>query len=230
MPMAIGVDRSYSEVEHETWRATVGNLNETHGRFACREYLSGWDRLRLPVDGVPRIQDINQQPDLCHGVGLVAAEGLSGGNSFFGRLENHQFPYIKSIRPPHEFAYTPTPDLIHDVVGHVTALGHVGYVEMSLAFGAAFSRSSRIERQQIVRLWWFTMEFGAVREAGAIKVAGAELLSSPAERGLHREDMYKPFSAFEAANTDYMAPGRRLLLADSFDDMKGQTIAFLSCL
>ena len=126
--------------------------------------------------------------------------------------------------------YTPEPDVVHELVGHAASLMGPELAELNRAFGRAAREADKRELARIERAYWFTLEFGAVRETGTVKAIGAGLLSSVAELGgmLDGPELC-PLDLDVAANTDYETTRTqdRLFVAESFDAMLAQLGAWL---
>jgi phenylalanine-4-hydroxylase len=78
--------------------------------------------------------------------------------------------------------YTPKPDIFHDVFGHVPMHAHPVFADFLEHYGkvcAGLTDADALEGMG--RLFWFTVEFGVIREKGEIKVYGSGLVSSHGE-------------------------------------------------
>ena len=206
-------------------------LDEVHRTFACAEYVEGANLVGLPREGIPDVAALRANPEICNRFRVSPVGEVLPPEEFYWHLANSSFPCIRGIRPLEQLSYAPQPDVIHDLFGHVSALGHPGYAELNRAFGTAFARGLDAEgREALSRLYWYTLEFGLVLQDGEVKAVGAELVSSCCNRGPYDESVCRPFSPTEAAASNYMVREKKLFLADSFDSMKQMTIEFLSCL
>ncbi len=87
-----------------------------------------------------------------------------------------------SVRPRTQLDYLPEPDIFHDVFGHVPLHAHPVFASFLQRFGAsACLAETEQEVQAMARLFWFTVEFGLIREQGDIKVYGSGLILSHAD-------------------------------------------------
>jgi phenylalanine-4-hydroxylase len=104
-----------------------------------------------------------------------------GATEWFEHIAERRFPVTNYIRKPDELPFTPLPDLFHEYFGHLAFFTDRRFGDIAQAFGPLYLRADERQRLEIARLWWFTIEFGLVREGGRLRALGAGLLSSPAE-------------------------------------------------
>jgi phenylalanine-4-hydroxylase len=79
--------------------------------------------------------------------------------------------------------YTPEPDIFHDVFGHVPMHAHPVFADFLQEYGRVCSGliHNPIALERMGRLFWFTVEFGLIRQDGEVKVYGSGLISSHGE-------------------------------------------------
>lgn len=214
----------YTAAEDETWRTVSGALAPLHEEYAVDEYLRGARALALPTDRVPQLADVSERLQALTGWRIAAVPGLVSTADFFGALAARCFPATQYVRHPSVPFYTPEPDVVHELIGHAGSLAsprlaalyeHAGQVGASLPDGPALEHFGRV--------FWFTLEFGVVRERGALRTYGAGLLSSFGEITSFRQAQIRPFDT-EAMGTftDYEISRFQdvLFAADSFDEME----------
>jgi phenylalanine-4-hydroxylase len=91
----------------------------------------------------------------------------------------HSTQYIRHHSVP---LYTPEPDVIHEVIGHGNCLASDRFAALYRAAGDAARRVESTEGLEFVsKVFWFSLEFGVLREDSRIKTYGAGLLSSYGE-------------------------------------------------
>ncbi|HEX7705768.1 MAG TPA: phenylalanine 4-monooxygenase [Thermoanaerobaculia bacterium] len=173
---------SYSDGEHTTW----GLLWELRMRDlplqASHAWLRGADSIGLSADQLPDLAQMNRRLAALTGWEAVAVTGYLPADAFFTMLAQRRFPTTIGIRPMSRLDYTPEPDIFHDVFGHVPLHADCLFADFLQAFGARASQATtETERERLTRLFWFTVEFGLVREAGAMRVYGSGLISSSAD-------------------------------------------------
>jgi phenylalanine-4-hydroxylase len=120
---------------------------------------------------------------------VVAVPGLVPDEVFFEHLANRRFPAGHFIRKPHELDYLEEPDVFHDVFGHVPMLMNPVMADFIQAYGIGGLRAQRLGvLDKLARVYWYTVEFGLVQQAGGLRIYGAGIASSPAESRFAVED------------------------------------------
>jgi len=110
--------------------------------------------------------------------------------------------YIRHASHPE---YTPEPDIIHEVVGHIPMFADADFVAFSRLLGQAAGHATPEQMPALERLYWFTIEFGLIEEQGQTKIYGAGLLSSFGEmpHALSSHVDRLPFSIEKVIASDY---------------------------
>jgi phenylalanine-4-hydroxylase len=174
----------YTDDENATWQSVVDALEPVWRQQACAEVLDGWDRLELPTDRVPQLAEVSERLRPISGFEYRAVPGLVPVQEFFSALGHRVFLSTQYVRWEGSPLYTPEPDVIHELVGHAHLLACPALAELHRLAGAAIERLELAgSRQFVADVFWFSVEFGVVREHTAWKAYGAGLLSSPGELG-----------------------------------------------
>jgi phenylalanine-4-hydroxylase len=172
----------YTDAEHEVWRIVCGELRELHQRLACATYLEGKEILRLPEDRIPQLVEVNELLTPLTGFRYVPAAGLVELLEFYGSLADGIFHSTQYVRHHSVPLYTPEPDVLHEVVGHGNCLAHDRFAALYRIAGEAARRVQTPEALEFVsKVFWFSLEFGVLRERGQVRAYGAGLLSSYGE-------------------------------------------------
>jgi phenylalanine-4-hydroxylase len=88
------------------------------------------------------------------------------------------------IRPREVMDYLPEPDVCRDVSGHVPCMRAGCSRTTCRRTGVPLECEDERHIKRLGRLFWFTVEFGLIREGGRTKVSGAGLVSTTARRRL----------------------------------------------
>ena len=167
------------------------------------------------------------------GFRMSPVAGLVSAKSFLGRLGEDVFLSTQYMRHHSVPLYTPEPDIVHELIGHAATFADPTFVALNRAFGEAAlrARDNPAIIEQIGRVYWYTLEFGVVRERGNVRVYGAGLLSSFGELGrFERDEPMLAWDVGEIARTPY-DPTRyqeKLFIAPSFDAMADDVQTWLS--
>ncbi|HEY0564885.1 MAG TPA: phenylalanine 4-monooxygenase, partial [Terriglobales bacterium] len=164
------------------WRTLYERRIQQLRHCASRVFLEGMHLIRLTANAVPTLSGVNAQLMPLTGWQAVETQGFLPAADFFEALSHRKFPTVTRVRKASELDYTPEPDIFHDVFGHVPMHSNTNFADFLQRFGdvAARCRTER-ERQRMTRLFWFTVEFGLIREDGRVKVYGSGLVSSHGE-------------------------------------------------
>lgn len=221
-------DTPYTTVEHGVWRHVWDHLRPVHRRKACGRYRAALAQLELPTETIPQLSEVNEQ--LVGTFQLQPVAGLVTPQRFLTGLAQGVFYSTQYVRHHGTPLYTPEPDVIHELVGHAPLLQDPLFAEVNRAFGRAAQRSGPVQMEALIRLYWYTVEFGVVREEGAIKAYGAGLLSSFGE--LERIDTapeLRPFDVARIAVTDYDPTDYQpvLFLAEDLDQALTTLVTYL---
>ncbi|MGD9956284.1 MAG: phenylalanine 4-monooxygenase [Candidatus Nanopelagicales bacterium] len=172
----------YTAEEHEVWRVISAELERKHERLACAAAREGRARIELPADHIPQLVDVTAALAPLTGFTYLPAAGLVPLREFYGTLADRCFWSTQYIRHHSVPLYTPEPDVVHEVIGHAVTLAEPSYAALYVAAGEAARRVETPEALEFVsKVFWFSLEFGVVREGGEPKAYGAGLLSSYGE-------------------------------------------------
>lgn len=190
-------DVDYTAAEQGVWREVRGRLDGLHRRLGVSWLQTDAGGLSLSRERVPSFADVNAALGERTGFRLRPVAGLVEGTEFLRQLGGGTFLATQYLRHPSRPLYTPEPDALHELVGHAVLLAHRDYAELHRAFGLAARRArTQTDRQRLDRLYWRTMEFGLVEEAGQPRALGAGLLSSVGElQRIEGEAQLEPFDA-----------------------------------
>lgn len=187
----------YTESNHEAWRRLYARQEDSWQRYANRHFLRGLDALHLDTGQVPRLEEVNQFLSLRTGFVAKPVSGYVPAFAFFDCLRQRAFPTTITIRDAERLDYLPEPDIFHDIAGHVPMHTDPAFADALVRFGdcahtaAEIAVGIRDEQERVhqlssiiramARFFWFTIEFGLMREGDALKVYGSGLLSSHGE-------------------------------------------------
>ncbi len=214
---------SYTEAEHEVWRVVSEALVTKHRSYACREFLDGKESLGLPIDRIPQLAEVSEWLQPLTGYRYQPAAGLVPLREFYGSLADKAFWSTQYVRHHSVPLYTPEPDVLHEVVGHGNTLANPRFTALYELAGQASRRVESAEALEFVsKIFWFTLEFGVLWEAGELKAYGAGILSSPGEIEAFRGMTIRPLDIGEMGSMQYDITDYQdvLYVADSFSQVE----------
>jgi phenylalanine-4-hydroxylase len=220
----------YTPEEHAVWQAIWRALRPAHEKHACAEYLAAIELLNFSDDRIPQLGEVNERVQAISGFRLEPVAGLVQPRVFLESLADGVFLCTQYIRHYSTPLYTPEPDVVHEIVGHGVTLASARLAELNRLFGNAVRRTHDAESLEgLSRVYWFTIEFGVLRENGSMKAYGTGLLSSAGElEEMHRAEI-RPLDLAAAAREQYDPTHFQpvLFCAASFDEMYGTLKEFL---
>lgn len=219
---------AYADEEQLRWRQLHARQSALLPGRACREFVDSLASLDC-ARGIPALARQGERLSRLTGWRLVAVPGLIPDDAFFAHLAARRFPVTVWLRRADELDYIVEPDIFHDFFGHVPMLAVPAVAEFVAAFGQACLRArGEAVRQRLARLYWYTIEFGLVREGDGVRAYGAGLLSSPAELRHAVESpqaLHVPFDPMRMMESEFCIDGfqARYYVVDSLEELFTQT-------
>lgn len=226
-PIPVGDDiayPSYSPDEHAVWRELFDRQLQLLPGRAADEFLTGLAALDLDRHRIPALADVSRRLQAATGWRVARTPGLLDAHDFFSHLARRIFPCTDYIRTRRELDYTPAPDCFHDIFGHTPMIVHPRFADFYQRMGEAAlaCREPRTE-EGLTRIYWFTVEFGLVRNRGGLRIYGNGILSSYGEtqHSLTDKVVRDPFDPDVVAATPYdiWHFQERLFVIESFDHL-----------
>ena len=172
---------SYTAADHDTYRRLYERQRALLPGLASQAFINALPSLGAS-DRIPRFEEVNERLYKATGWELVGVPGLIPEVPFFTLLANRKFPVTDWIRKPEEFEYIVEPDIFHDLFGHVPLLFNPVFADYVQRYGQGGLKAQGLGScEMLSRLYWYTIEFGLIREAGQLRAYGAGILSSSGE-------------------------------------------------
>ncbi len=173
--------QGYTAADHDTYRRLYERQAALVPGRACDEFLGALPSLGAK-ERIPRFEEINERLYRATRWEIVAVPGLIPEVPFFTLLANRRFPVTDWIRTAQEFDYIVEPDVFHDLFGHVPLLFNPIFADHMQEYGKGGLKAHRLGACELLsRLYWYTIEFGLIRQNGGLRAYGAGILSSPGE-------------------------------------------------
>jgi phenylalanine-4-hydroxylase len=217
---------SYTAQEHAMWDRLFARQAEMLPTRVVPAFMEGLDILRMSKPGIP---DFDERLHRATGWQVVAVPGLVPDEMFFEHLANRRFVAGRFIRTPEQLDYLQEPDIFHDVFGHVPLLANPVFADYMQAYGEGGLRAAKLGMiEALARLYWYTVEFGLIRDGGDLKLYGAGIVSSYGESLFALDDPSPHRIGFDLERVmrskyridDYQ---QNYFVIESFEDLLQQT-------
>ncbi len=175
---------SYTPTDHDVWSTLFKRQREILVGRASDEFLRTQEAMGMTPDRIPKYDDLNRMLRKATGWELVGVEGLLPELTFFDHLANRRFPVTWWIRKPEQLDYLAEPDLFHDLFGHVPLLMNPVFADYMQAYGRGGVKAHAIGPDALVnltRLYWYTVEFGLIKQDDGLRIYGSGIVSSKGE-------------------------------------------------
>ena len=175
---------TYTPEDHATWATLFERQQKILVGRAAREFIENQRKFGMTPQAIPKFDDLNRVLKQATGWELIGVEGLLPELTFFDHLANRRFPVTWWIRKPEQIDYISEPDLFHDLFGHVPLLLNPVFADYMQAYGCGGVKAHGIGTEALVnltRLYWYTVEFGLIKQDDGLRIYGSGIVSSKGE-------------------------------------------------
>ena len=199
---------NYKPEDHQVWSLLYEEQMRELPALAAQAFLKGAKTIGLEPDRVPKFAYINEVLAKLTGWSVYVVPGLIDNKPFFEHLSRKEFPATTWLRKMSQLKYIQEPDMFHDVFGHVPLLSEPFFSEYlnGLSEIALDYIEDETAVELMARIYWYTVEFGLIRENNQVKIYGAGILSSPGESlyCVSEQAIHIPFSVDTILATPYI--------------------------
>lgn len=197
----------YTPEDFDVWKVLYERQLPNLQDKASAAYLEGLQLVDFKEDEIPRFEHTNAILERSTGWKLAVVPGIVPDYTFFELMSNKRFPATTWLRKMKELDYLEEPDMFHDVFAHVPLLTNqafVNFLEELSKIGLHYVGND-YAIELLSRIYWFTVEFGLIREEAGLRIYGAGILSSYGETkfSLSDEPPKYPFDVRVIAGTDF---------------------------
>ncbi|MFN8316457.1 MAG: phenylalanine 4-monooxygenase [Chitinophagales bacterium] len=199
----------YKQEDHDVWKILFDRQVDNLQDKASSMYIDCLKNMSSVLNA-KHIPDFRKLDDFLlakTGWSIEVVKGLIPVGDFFELLSNKRFPSSTWLRSRAQLDYLEEPDMFHDIFGHVPLLIHEEYSDLMHQIGK-LSKTRKYDKEFVrimERFYWFTIEFGLIKEKEQRKIYGAGIISSFGEsKAIYSADIrVKPFSIYEVVNHDF---------------------------
>ncbi len=201
------VYENYTSEDQQVWEILYDRQIKNLPPAATEAYLEGLKKVNFTREEIPNFEKTNAILKSLTGWELVAVEGIVDDRLFFELMSDKKFPATTWLRKMSELDYLEEPDMFHDVFAHVPLLANQAFVDFLQALSQIGHELSDDPHaiDLLSRIYWFTVEFGLIRESAGLRIYGAGILSSAGETAfsLSKEPLHFEFNVEQILNTPY---------------------------
>jgi phenylalanine-4-hydroxylase len=218
---------NYTDEDFLVWKTLFNRQNKNlHGK-AHPEYLKCLDELKdsLNPTKIPKFEELNEQLSSFNGWTIEVVPGLIPVDQFFQFLSQKKFCSSTWLRNMNQLDYLEEPDMFHDIFGHIPLLANEEYANFVQCFGelGVSYGNNKVVEKQLQRLYWFTIEFGLMKQQDKTGIYGAGIISSSGETNHIFEDEIEivPYNVEKILHNDFITSEiqTRYYLIDSFEQL-----------
>ncbi len=219
------VYNNYTDEDQQVWQLLYERQIHNLPSAATKEFLKGLKEVDFKQEEIPDFVPVNAILKPITGWQLVAVEGIVDDALFFELMANQKFPATTWLRKLSELDYLEEPDMFHDVFGHVPLLTNkkvTEFLQVLSQIGHEYA-DNPVAVDLLSRIYWFTIEFGLIREDDELRIYGAGILSSVGETkySLSDEPQHFAYNVDQILDTPYRKDTfqDRYFVIDSFDQL-----------
>ncbi|MFN3487862.1 MAG: phenylalanine 4-monooxygenase [Emticicia sp.] len=168
----------------DVWKILFQRQMQKLPAIASEAYLEGIEKAGFVAEHIPDFKrETNPRLQALTGWSVVACEGLVPIKEFFELLADKKFPASTWLRKMEQLEYLEEPDMFHDTFGHVPLLTNQPFCDFLAEFSTISLKYINDEAavKLLQKLYWFTVEFGLIRENNQLKIYGGGIISSSGE-------------------------------------------------
>lgn len=215
----------YTAEDFQVWKILFDRQQENLPGRATAEFLQGIERINFRPDTIPDFRKTNPLLRSITGWELAVVPGIIDDEIFFQLMANRKFPASTWLRKMSELDYLEEPDMFHDVFAHVPLLTNQAFVDFlqELSKIGLDYVDNKWAIELLSRIYWYTIEFGLIREEGQLRIYGAGILSSAGETlySLSDQPRHLAYDVEQILNSPYRKDifQERYFIIDSYEQL-----------
>ncbi len=214
----------YTQADHDVWAFLYTKQLENLSDIAYTPWIDSMQTIGIHRQMIPKLGEVGKTMQGLTDWIPVPISGFLNPGDYFAYLAKRHFPTVVCIRTWDSWEFQVEPDLFHDAFGHLPMHADVALADFLQLFGqVALSATTEQQLNELARLYWFTIEYGLIRENGKTKVCGSGHMSGfkEARYSLTDEVEKRPFVFEEVIKQDYNphALQKVLFVMDSYEQV-----------
>lgn len=201
------LERTFTTEEKSTWKKILSIHEKKRKNQIIDIFNDGLVKLKISSDFIPQLWEINDTLQSLTGFKGKYVTGLEDGNSFYRMLSERIFPIGNFVRSDTDLNYTPAPDMVHDLYGHIPFFANSDYADFCQKFGEQACQviNNPKKLRMYERFFWFTIEFGLINTLKGKQIFGAGIASSvgECEYALSEKPIVYPFDIEHIINHEF---------------------------
>jgi phenylalanine-4-hydroxylase len=197
----------YTQEDFKVWDILFNRQMKNLPGAASDQFLVGMEKIHFTGDAIPDFEKVNVLLKEMTGWQIQAVPGIVADDVFFELLSRKKFPATCWLRKMSQLDYLEEPDMFHDVFAHCPLLTNQAFVNFlqELSLIALENIDNPVAIDLISRIYWFTVEFGLIKESDSVRIYGAGILSSAGETKfcLSGEPELLPFDVSQILDEPY---------------------------
>ena len=198
----------YTEEDHKVWSILYTEQMRNLPNLATKAYLDGIKKCGFIAEQVPDFNEVNKALAEATGWQIYVVPGLIDNKPFFEHLSRKEFPATTWLRSMEQLKYLEEPDMFHDTFGHIPLLSEQFFCDYLQGLSQIILDFIEFPEavEMMARLYWYTVEFGLIKEEDGLRIYGAGILSSSGESVYSVSDQatHVPYDPIEIMNTPYI--------------------------
>jgi phenylalanine-4-hydroxylase len=215
----------YTEQDFLVWKILFNRQMDVLKPIVSKEYLDGIKAVQFNADKIPNFSELNELLKPITGWSLHTVPNISPQKEFFEYLSQKKFTSTCWLRTMEQLDYLEEPDMFHDVFAHIPLLSNHSYVDFFKGISdIALKHINKPKAVELLgRIYWFTIEFGLIKENEGLKIYGAGIISSMGETKhcLSEKAIHIPYDVQKIFNTNFRTDiiQENYFVVDSFQQL-----------
>ncbi len=216
MRPTVQIYNNYTAADFKVWKILFLRQMGVLSHHASSDFVKALKIIDFQAEKIHDFSEVNRILSERTGWGLHTVPSISDQKTFFKFLSQKKFTTTCWLRTTQQLDYLEEPDMFHDVFAHTPLLTNEAYCNFFEGIGNIALKHAETPGyiELLGRIYWFTIEFGLIRENNRVKIYGAGILSSLGEtrHALSYRSDKKEFDVETIINTCY----RTDIIQDSY--------------